>query len=218
MAPEEAESLAVLDLSMQGEDLLVGEVLRIRRKATAQPETPKLEIYWNATPQSENFWRLGEGTAYVRKNEFYEAPESMSVRLPLGRGRKCVWPDFSDALIMLLPPGFGAEDITPGPQAKIVDGRLALLFRLRSLRIASFRLEKTTDLAREAQTIQSSYAIAHPTAEAGRVREIQLAGDIYHITGGQQGSVGRGATAQANNFNQILGGLAAQHRFCATCR
>jgi hypothetical protein len=208
MAPEEAEQLAVLDLSMPDDDLLVGEVLRIRRKAIAPPETPKLEIYWNATPQSDDFWQLGDGTAFVRKNEFYEAPERMSLRLPLGRGRKCVWPDFSDALIMLLPPGFGAEEITPGPQAKVVNGRLALLFRLQSVRLASFRLVKTADLAREAQIIQSAYALEHPNAEVGRAREVQITvGDTYQITGGQQGAVGRGASVQANTFNQVLGDL-----------
>jgi hypothetical protein len=128
MAPERGEAVDVLNLDRRLDDsTLIGEWEVLERQIGG----PEFEVFWHAEPLTENselFWALGRGVAYVMKVKGHRGPIARDCKLPRRNDGRYSWNGSIGILVAVLPSGLTAMDVDPPAQAKEWEGRLALLW------------------------------------------------------------------------------------------
>jgi hypothetical protein len=171
--PERADRLTVLDLEFKDAEL-GASAARFSPRTGEAPQSAPLEIYWHAKPKADathDFWVVGDGAAFVRKNPDYREPEVMD-GIPESSGSlEYSWTDYSDVIIALLPRAHGVAAVGPPAQAKVFGDRLALLWHPPRDRDGRVRVEWTLrpvapSLKDEERGVNRKYRAAYPKAPA----------------------------------------------------
>jgi hypothetical protein len=123
MAPEFPADLIVLDLRLDGSEL-VGKFDAIER--LDQSTNERLRVSWNAQAQPDGFFSFAGGAVYVANKPKTDKPDS------LGNGQYAwVYNTPTDLMVVLVfPLGYVPESCEPYPEwAKSFQGRLTAYWR-----------------------------------------------------------------------------------------
>lgn len=119
-----------------GTDQPVVRVWRVDSKSAELP-APDLHVYWETAPdRPEGHWMIPPGSAgqarwlSIEEHNGYDVPQSFTDEsgLRIARDGSWLYEDWSQVILVVLPPLCDVRKATPSPRAKLKADRLTLWF------------------------------------------------------------------------------------------